>query len=164
MTECQDCKNFRHFDKSFLHATQKRIPYIEGYPIKEESCMNLFRHMSSNTDPIAWPPPSLEQIKADNKSYYDDLLMGGLATEKEWYVGEKYNGAPVALHWTSNKFLKLIRAKSSCGNYYVDSCERVMMSYSSEYVHGKVGMVIGSEFPWAEALGKQANSWQGYCK
>ena len=155
MAACQDCNNFQHFDTSYLHNIQKRIPYIEDYPIKEESCLSLFRHMSSNTDPIAWPPPNLEYISAHNKSYYDDLILGGKATVKDWYVGEKYNGAPVALHWTSKKFNKLINTKSTCGNYYVDSCELVMMGYSSAFVEGKVGMVIGSEFPWAEALGKQ---------
>jgi len=153
--ECLDCKQFLEFDTSFLPPIQKRIPFIDGYPVKQESCANLFRDMSRNTEPIAWPPPRLKQIKTDNTTFYDDMLMGGLATEVNWYVAEKYNGNVVALHWTPNKFNKYIHAPSTCGNYYTDTCERIMMSYSSAYVFGKVGMVIGSEIPWAEALGKR---------
>lgn len=63
---------------------------------------------------------------------------------------ELQNGSNKTWIWTKESIDKFTEHFHSCGAYRNSACEEAVVKYN-KYIKDKVGMVIGTQNPWAEA-------------
>lgn len=105
-------------------------------------CDALFND-ALKTKNVSWPPPlapgnDIIDYFTMRKSHYAD-----------WYFAQLYNGGG-GYDWNSQVIEKFRSQPNTCGGYRKAVCRETMDKYEN-YIRGKVGIVIGSETPWAEA-------------
>jgi hypothetical protein len=157
-SDCVDIRELVQFKRSYnisnalQHATSFQVSYddVGGKYKVLFTCENIFR--SKEEIASVWPPQNLNWMRANDKEYLDNLILGDSSVLiYEYYMANRQNNGD-GYNWPKSQLLSLIQSPSTCGLYNHNHCEAVMSKYSS-FVIGKVGMVVGSQTPWAEALG-----------
>jgi hypothetical protein len=161
-SDCQDLHKFVEFKRTYnisnalLHAKEffevhenkhnnTENPYKVHY-----SCEQMFRGKEEKE--VVWPPPSWDDLKVSNKAYLEGLCLSDPAVYiSNFYFAEQQNGGGGYV-WTEPQIEGLASAPSRCGGYKQSHCEKTFVKYE-RFVRGKTGMVVGSQSPWAEALG-----------
>jgi len=135
---------------------QSRSP--EGYPRVDRSfaCPKLWLRLVSACPAQDWPPP--KEVPADMADAY---TMHGKARTDAWYLEQRYSGGKAAFSdWDSHGLPARIAAATpedavtGINSYtqktpgYVDA----VLANHTDVITGGVGIVWGSERPWAEVL------------
>jgi hypothetical protein len=128
-----------------------------GWSPSPAQCTSAWLRMLSACPAAEWPPP-----KQPPSELLDAYTMGGRIPQKEWFFEQRYSGqnamTPV---WEPDSLNAAVAAKNitqmavhvaltygEAGAEYVES----VLSKYSHILEGKVGIVWGSEKPWAEVL------------
>lgn len=104
------------------------------------SCPNVFMTPNAAVD---WPPP-----KDIPRELMGPFTLDGFIGYKKNYFLERASGKDRI--WDKGYIESLMMEKNTCGHYNTDICARSLTKYH-EFVHDKVGVVFGSDAPWAEA-------------
>lgn len=113
------------------------------------SCQRMFKEKEEKT--IVWPPPRRADLMDDNATYLNDLMLNDPKIYmSDFYCEEQQNGGQGYV-WTEQEINALAAKPSICGGYAQSHCEACFNKYEA-FVRGKVGMIVGSQSPWAEAL------------
>lgn len=117
------------------------------------NCSNLFSSLlSSNSNPPKWPPP--RDIPPEKLGAY--TLDGNVALHK-LYKPERRVEIVNGFHWQMETIASIGAKKSTCGHYQLPQCERAFSKYRSAF-KDKVGIIFGSQIPWAEAAFLEAGA------
>jgi hypothetical protein len=158
---CQDLHKFLEFKRTYnvSHALQHAKEFFE---VRESarrgdssykviySCKDIFRGKEEKVG--VWPPPTWKDLQASNPAYLNDICLNDPAISiSDMYRAEKQNNG-AGYVWTEPQIDALARVPSTCGSYDQNQCEKAFVKYEP-FIRGKVGMVLGSQSPWAEALG-----------
>jgi hypothetical protein len=93
-----------------------------------------------------WPP--LRELPS---MLYDSFTLHGKVGIAADYFSERQEGG--AGYIWSEELISIYSSKpSTCGPYKSSVCQDVMDKYKELFVSGKIGLVVGSQNPWAEAL------------
>lgn len=122
--------------------------------MKQQHCAQLYIDEKNLNLPLVWPPPNITNIMDNYREYYDDLTLGGQTEVRRGYHAARYNGVSKADMWDRKVIEGFMGKASTCAYYKKDTCEQSFKKYGPSHIRGKVGMVIGSEQPWAEGLGE----------
>ena len=76
--------------------------------------------------------------------------MIGKIPVQNMYLPEKHNGG-TGYNWLKEDIESRKEKKCTCGDYGMTVCGSVIDRYKDKYMHNKVGMVVGTQIPWAEA-------------
>ena len=68
----------------------------------------------------------------------------------DYYLMDKMNGG-TSYFWSKHDIFKRSTEECTCGAYKMPNCGRVIRRYQQSVIEGKVGIVVGSQSPWAEA-------------
>lgn len=129
----------------------------EGYPRVDRAffCPKLWLRLVSACPAQEWPPP--KEIPVD---MVDAFTMHGKARTDSWYFEERYSGGnALSGDWNSHGLPARIAAATpeeatvgistySTAPTYVDA----VLANHTDIVSGGVGIVWGTEKPWAEVL------------
>lgn len=63
---------------------------------------------------------------------------------------EKQNGASTIWKWDEDAVSTACKRFNSCNAYGNTACAEAMEIYADKYISGKIGMVLGTQIPWAE--------------
>jgi hypothetical protein len=158
-SDCLDLKEFVEFkrtyniSKALAHAPDFTVEYdttSSKYKVLY-TCENVFR--SKEEKESVWPPPKLSWLRQNNPQYLDDLVLSdpSFVTIYDYYLAARQNDGEGYV-WPQSQLDGLANGPSTCGTYHQDQCEKAFSIYS-RFIKDKYGMVIGSQSPWAEALG-----------
>jgi hypothetical protein len=160
-SNCGDLRTLVEFRRTYniSHALQHASGFFQ---VREDlnnnknryhvsfSCEKAFR--GEEKKEAAWPPPALDYLRTNNKAYLDDLCLSDPTIYiSDLYMQERQNGGEGYV-WTEGQITELASKPRACGLYRPDHCETVALKYKS-FIEDRVGMIIGSQSPWAEALG-----------
>jgi hypothetical protein len=159
-SDCIDLKEFVEFkrtyniSKALAHASDFTVEYdkISSKYKVLYTCENVFR--SKEEKESVWPPPKLPWLKENNAQYVNDLALSEPThvTLTDYYIQADRHNDGDGFNWPQSQLDELAAAPSTCGMYFQDQCEKAFSIYS-RFIKDKYGMVIGSQSPWAEALG-----------
>lgn len=140
---------------AFLCDAESRGPVIDSImkdlkdatkqhkPRSYDECKHVFR---TKSETASWPPPNWEELSKDMQDKYS---MHGKIEIGQWYFAQEYNGGQ-GYTWPAAYVNASMERPIVCGQYHTDCCAAALNKYTKE-VNGKMGMVVGSESPWAEA-------------
>jgi hypothetical protein len=158
---CQDLHTLVEFRRTYniSHALQHASEFFQVREVLSNqenryhvsySCEKIF--IGKEEKEAVWPPPTLEYLRNNNKAYLDDLCLNDPAIYiSNLYFQEKQNGG-TGYVWTESQINDIASQARGCGTYDSIHCDGVVRKYKS-FIEGRVGMVVGSQSPWAEALG-----------
>lgn len=120
-------------------------------------CTSAWLRLLSACSAIEWPPP-----KQPPAELLDAYTMGGLISQKELFFQQRYSGGDAMTSvWepdtldaamTANTLEEMAaHVKPSYGLVIAAYVEKTLSKYAHA-LEGKVGVVWGSERPWAEVL------------
>jgi hypothetical protein len=82
---------------------------------------------------------------------FHQYQMGGKAAFVEWYFSDQLQNGGQGYDWNST-YIEQYRLKpNTCGQYVKTECEE-LVSRHQLYINNKRGIVLGSQYPWAEAM------------
>ena len=108
------------------------------------NCPNVFLQKS---EAAFWPPPKWNSLPEVVKDQF--TMHGTIEVDQTWYIKNHYNGGKGKL-WTADYVNEAMQRPITCGGYNTDSCAIGLEKYK-HLIQNKVGIVLGSESPWAEA-------------
>lgn len=108
-------------------------------------CQRLYQKVLEPVD-IEWPPPKSPPDQTESA-----YTLGGVSKLQYLWTAERQNGGN-GYEWNSDVFEKLLsQGKIGCGAYSEDYCDELLLQYQT-FIQNKIGTVVGSQSPWAEAL------------
>ncbi len=121
---------------------------------KQVDCINILGRLMTYQPAKQWPPP--EEIP---KELYNSFTIDGKCpVVQKWYFKQKYSGGEAMVNKWSREyvqgFMENRKKKIAIGNYGMDgdNCVQFGLESVRDQVVGKVGLVVGSETPWVEAI------------
>jgi hypothetical protein len=112
----------------------------------KNACHRLYTK-ALNSANGTWPPPP--QPPDDLRRFY--TLDNRIPIVPFYIHSEHYNGG-TGYVWEKAKIDALVaQPDCDCGQYQTGVCDKAIKKYES-FINGKVGIVVGSETPWAEAV------------
>ena len=111
-------------------------------------CDNMFQKLIEISKVVVTWPPDCSAISNDKK-LVDQFTIGGKLSLGISCAAERQNGVPKIWQWTPQLIEQASGSISQCGAYGTSACVEAISKYN-HLVKGKVGMVIGSQNPWAE--------------
>ena len=105
-------------------------------PIGSVEYQNRDTEQDTQVPPFAIPP-----------AYIDKYTFHNIVPNQTYYFNDGHGD--YSSHWTVDTINAFTENKVGCYNLTV--CEQMLLKYP-HIVSGKVGLVIGSETPWAEAM------------
>ena len=108
------------------------------------NCVDLFQSVLSDN--------SMKKECVMTSEFHSKYSMDGLAVGNVNCLPpiELQNGSNNTWIWTKETVENNADRFSSCGAYGNSACEETSVKYN-EYIKDKVGMVLGTQVPWAEA-------------
>jgi hypothetical protein len=145
-----DCGPVCEYDTTLEQPSKNHVAPISF------DCDSVFMRTLSKCPGNAWPPP--EKIPVDE---YKDFTMDSKIPVKKLYLHQRYDGTKgYTSKWLEDDIDVAIKSDSSqtaVENFstygqgevmYVDAA----LKEFRHAIHGKVGLVLGSERPWLEVL------------
>lgn len=156
-SDCQDLRMLLEFRRTYniSHALEHAKEFFSVLHSEKRykvhySCEQMFQGKEEKV--AVWPPPTRDALNVSNKAYLEDLCMSDTAIYiSDLYFAERQNNG-AGYTWTEQQINALANKTSTCGGYGQSQCERAFVKYE-RFIRDKVGMVVGSQSPWAEALG-----------
>ena len=110
-------------------------------------CMDLFKEKDTSV-PVAWPPP--QEIPSN---LFNQYTMGNASQSFRIYIDTEKQSGGAGYNWTSTYIDELMKKPNVCGGYQNSDglCDKVFKRQKEKFIKGKNGLVIGSQWPWAEA-------------
>jgi len=125
---------------------------------KRISCPNLMQRMRDMKPSTNWPPP--QQVPNELERYFTQF--GSMPVEKNNYWAQRYaGGSAFSNNWTP-ELLRQLRLNNKLGmvvGNYLKRDERVLARAFKQFpIEGKLGIILGSETPWVEAIALNAGA------
>ena len=131
-------------------GSNNQLYYLEWET--ELNCPQVFEqsYLIGTCEHIEWPPPKNIPLKIK-----ETLLLHGRITELPlYYFVEKSNGVPTPTIWRKDEvesYKRRARNKEPLGWYPYEN-HHIYSTLEKFNLTGKVGMVIGSQYPWLESI------------
>lgn len=147
-----ECTHCTYVDTVGAARTDTGIAIVR----KKFDCPKTWLKLLSQCPAVEWPPP-----RTIPNDLFDAFTMRGTATVEQWYFQERYSGRDaLANDWSALGLDARVNARTAADSvndlatYTVDSAlyvDSVLQRYA-DFINGSVGLVWGSEKPWAEIL------------
>lgn len=121
---------------------------------KEFKCGDLLMRLLIHDPATEWPPPGT--IPPEMEQAF--TLNGQCPLEKIYYFAQRYSSGEALMSKWSQQLIEEQMAKHKAGQpigtygLSADQCVAQALASYKEFIIGKVGLVVGSELPWVEAI------------